>query len=75
MFPCNRKMLYFKFCSLLNIFFKLGDHLPLKAYMEPFFIRMKESKGLPLQATASGSGASVVAVVTGTVVVSAAASV
>lgn len=35
---------------------------------------MKESKGLPLQTSASGSGASVVAVVMGAVVVSAVAS-
>lgn len=52
----------------------LGDynagHPPLKAYIEPFFSCMKESKGLPLQTTASGSGASVVAVVAGTVVIS-----
>lgn len=41
---------------------------PLKANMEPFFICMKASKGLPLQTSASGSGASVVPVVTGTVV-------
>lgn len=43
--------------------------------MEPFFRCMKESKGLPLQTKASGSGDSVVAAVTGTVVVSAAAAV
>lgn len=47
---------------------------PLKAYMEPFLICMKESKGLPLQTTASGSGASVVAVDMATVVVSGSAS-
>lgn len=37
--------------------------------MEPFFICMKESKGVPLQTSASGSGASVVSVVTATVAV------
>ena len=36
--------------------------------MEPFFSCMKESKGLPLHTTASGSGAAVVPVVLGTVV-------
>lgn len=41
--------------------------------MEPFLICMKASKGLPLQASASGSGATVVAVVAGTVVTSVAA--
>lgn len=35
--------------------------LPLNANMEPFFTCIKESKGLPLHTTASGSGASVVA--------------
>lgn len=44
-------------------------HSPLKANMEPFFICMKASKGLPLQTSASGSGASVVPVVTAAVVV------
>lgn len=83
MFPHNRKILYFISstakgrlrCSLSNVRLLHLSHSPLKAYMEPFFSCMKESKGLPLQATASGSGASVVAVVTGTVVVSAVASV
>lgn len=46
----------------------LITHSPLKANVEPFFKCIKESKGLPLQTTASGSGASVVAV-TGKVVV------
>lgn len=45
------------------------SHSPLKANMEPFFICMKASKGLPLQTSASGSGASVGAVVTAAVVV------
>lgn len=36
-------------------------NLPLNANMEPFFTCIKESKGLPLHPTASGSGASVVA--------------
>lgn len=40
---------------------------PLNANMEPFFTCIKESKGLPLHATASGSGASVVPVVSGSV--------
>lgn len=30
-------------------------HLPLNAYKEPFLSCMKESKGLPLQTSASGS--------------------
>lgn len=47
-----------------------ASHSPLKAYIELFFSCIKESKGLPLQTSASGSGASVVAVVTETVVVS-----
>lgn len=46
----------------------LITHSPRKANVEPFFKCIKESKGLPLQTTASGSGASVVAVM-GTVVV------
>lgn len=45
------------------------SYSPLKANMEPFFICMKESKGVPLQTSASGSGASVVSVVTATVAV------
>lgn len=59
-----------KIVQLCLLFIGYLSHSPLKAYIEPFLTCMKESKGLPLHTSASGSlafvgfGSAVVVVLT-----------